>query len=471
MKNKINKTSNITKWAAYLTAFLLFFLPFNATFANFMIFGLDLGFIKWNIWKEAIVLVLFILLVIEIIRTKQYKKLKLEALDYFILAYFLLGLITGLLWTKNLYHIFVGAKYDFSFLALYLCIRNFNFNTEQVKMIIKWTLTAIITVVLFGFISYFLLPANFMTVFGYLPVAGGQSWIPGGALPMYHTVGIDGVLIRLASTFSGPNNYSFYLLFAVPFLLFKNYKTPEKTSWFQKIKKYFSIKEKDKSKFFLGFMFTIAFISLLLTFSRSAYLGLAAIIFTGALILFKSKRLFWTIITSAFVFLFIGIGAIYVSSPNTFNQIFLRASSSSGHFDRTVSAFYESLEYPWGEGLGKAGPASCYFPDEFGGCLIPENWYLQVALEMGYLGMLIFIIIIVMILNKLYNKYKKEQNYLSLSLFLTIIGLSVASMFLHAWEDASTSLTVWALCGLLLNNNYGKRFTISPKTTSRRKGN
>ena len=429
------KTSTV---ATILFCGLLFLLPWNAMIANFLQFRLGWTGIKWNLWKELILALLTIWWFIDAIRFRRWRTLRLEWIDALILGYMALGLLTGLLWTKNLYHIFVGAKYDFSFLWAFLLARHFSFTPAEKNTIYRWTIYSLVAVLSFGLIQYWLLPPSIMTVFGYLPLAGGHNWVPGGALPMYHTIGEAGVTRRLLASFSGPNNYSFYLLWAIPFL------------WF-----YPPIKKTVKAWCTLPRLLSlVGIISLLLTFSRSAYLGLLGM-FIGYLILVvknsKTLRqtLLWTMVGGV-----VTVGLVWFITPQLFDSVIMRVSSSSGHFDRTVSAFQESLTYPWGEGLGKAGPASCYFPDQYGGCLIPENWYLQVALEMGYLGLIIFLAVILVTARRL---WATRADPLAAAGWLSLIGLSIACLFLHAWEDAAASLTLWSIIGLQLPYSYGKK--------------
>ena len=427
------KTATVT---TALLAGLLLLLPWNAVIANFLQFRMGWAGIKWNLWKELILLFLTAWWLVEFIVQKRWRSWRPDWLDILIVIYMALGLFTGLLWTKNLYHIFVGAKYDFSFLWAFFLARHFNLSSDEKNTIYRWASYSLIAVLLFGLIQYWLLPPSIMTVFGYLPLAGGHTWVPGGALPMYHTIGEAGVTRRLFATFSGPNNYSFYLLWAIPFL------------WF-----YPPVRKQLKTWCTLPRLLSgIAMVSLVLTFSRSAYLGLLGMFLGYLILVFKKsktllKTLIWTVVGAVGV-----VGCLWFINPHLFDSVILRVSSSCGHFDRTISAFQESLNYPWGEGLGKAGPASCYFPDQYGGCLIPENWYLQVALEMGYLGLIIFLAVLILTARRLWTL---RATPFAAASGLSLIGISIACLFLHAWEDAAASLTLWIILGLQFS--YGKR--------------
>ena len=107
-----------------------------------------------------------------------------------------------------------------------------------------------------------------------------------------------------------------------------------------------------------------------------------------------------------------------------------------------------SLENPLGLGLGNAGPASNHFAKDYLG-FIPESWYLQVSLELGILGIILYLTILGFALKALYQKYK-DGDYYALSLLLSLVGIMVASFFLHSWEDSATALLFWGMVGVVL---------------------
>ena len=157
-------------------------------------------------------------------------------------------------------------------------------------------------------------------------------------------------------------------------------------------------------------------------------------------------------------------------------KVLFRLSSSRGHLERPLKAIALMMEHPLGMGLGTAGPASnrtsdpcvilrpeddpswakstpnlCVFlgekqvqpMDRECHCPItPENWYLQIGIELGFIGMAIFIALTMLII------WKLPPTHYAL---LTFLGISIAALFLHAWEDAAVAYTAWVLVAVALS--------------------
>jgi O-antigen ligase len=226
-------------------------------------------------------------------------------------------------------------------------------------------------------------------------------------------------------------------------------------------------------------------IALILTFSRAAWIGAAVIvgITLWPVLRSLSRRTAICLLSSAFCFLVL----VLVLFP----AILLRAASSRGHIENPLKAIQMMIDHPFGLGLGKAGPASnrtsdacvlldagadvswasdrpnlCVFVDSVQvqpldrvcSCpFLPENWYLQIGVEMGWMGMLIFMILVVMVVVRLldvasYELREREATRIlaARSFLFCFVGLSVAALFLHAWEDSAVAYTIWILIAILL---------------------
>jgi hypothetical protein len=127
------------------------------------------------------------------------------------------------------------------------------------------------------------------------------------------------------------------------------------------------------------------------------------------------------------------------------------------------------MEHPFGTGLGSAGPASnavtdtCVMLDAgadtswakdrtdlcvfVGGqqvqpmndvCSCPvltENWYLQWGVEMGFLGLVLSLLLFLFVF------FKNVRSPAALA----FLGISVAGVFLHSFEDAAVAYSIWLL--------------------------
>lgn len=120
------------------------------------------------------------------------------------------------------------------------------------------------------------------------------------------------------------------------------------------------------------------------------------------------------------------------------------------------------LQKPFGYGLGSAGPASQIHGStgdmlefqEASADFLPENWYLQILIEQGIVGLFLFMIILFLIVQQLWSRVKAEKNLYSIALFTAFIALLFMACFTHAFEEAATSYILFLLIGVHLSKNY-----------------
>ncbi len=415
-----------------LLALLLALLPFNALLTNAVNFGLNIK-IPINAWKEVLVLLLTLVIGFDLVARK--KKVDLRALDWCIIAYFLLGLLSSVLLTKDAGRIIFGLKYDYEFLWLFLLLRHAGFWTAaEVKTLTHVVITSGVIVLLFGFLQAFILPRDFMLLFGYSPNV--SSWYPGGPLPIYHGADSAGSIHRIASTLSGPNQFAMYLLILAALGLASVYTSQKKAR-----------------QLWIIFILFVT-LNLLVTYCRSAILAFILVGALGLYLLVSNKKKFVQIVGIGLAVIAIVLVGISFSKPQWIGDVLLRASSTQGHFERSWDGLIYTLQQPLGYGLGNAGPASARFNEDLIGWL-PENWYLQVSLELGVAGLILFIAILYLTDRELWQRYLalKRKDPLPLALLLALLAICITSLFLHAWEESAVALTFWALAGLVLSYN------------------
>lgn len=227
-------------------------------------------------------------------------------------------------------------------------------------------------------------------------------------------------------------------------------------------------------------------VALVLTFSRSAWIGVFVI---AAVVgwMHVPRRVFRDGLIGIVSILAIAGVAASLIAPS----IFVRATSTREHIVRPLKAINEMIRYPLGMGLGAAGPAAnrthepcvylephddpswaknspalCVFvgqnqvqpANHHCDCaLLPENWYLQVGVELGVVGLLFYLALVGVIVRRLSvvssewlvasrrKMHELTTNHYSLTTLLFFLGISIAALFLHAWEDAAVAYTVWVL--------------------------
>ncbi len=482
------------------------FHPFLVTWLNSAFFDPSTApSVFLSAWKEALIAILAIIFIIQVIRGKI--KIEMDFLDVLIISFFLWSLVTGILWTNggvfkesgfdktSFLQVVYGAKYSFAFLLLFFIVRHMNFTADEKNILIYLALTSASVVIIFAVIQKFL-PEDFLLRFGYSdagPKAVTQSLAYCQKTPL--TDAID--ICRAQSTLSGPNHLGAYLVFILPLIfavginlkeslfkivhffmiglgLFVLYWSYSRGAWLGLIGTSFLsfafIFRKEKE--FMNFSEILALcgvfgVIMATIFAKPEVLAEGAGKFHGILFTLLHAKLFYLIIflvssffvafaswkklplISYFVGLFdLGIFGIFLISKlkgEWFWQVLLRPSSTQGHWERTADGVYYLKENPLGLGLGDAGPASNHFaPDNLG--FIPENAFLQVGLESGYIGMAIFVLIIIFTAYKLF----KSNNNSALALGTGLIGLVIHSLFLHTWESSVVALTFWGLAGVML---------------------
>ena len=149
--------------------------------------------------------------------------------------------------------------------------------------------------------------------------------------------------------------------------------------------------------------------------------------------------------------------AIFHSSPGDSS---LTEGSTDNHLSATLGGVERVAENPLGCGPGCAGPAS-YYGDS---AKISENYFVQIAEEVGIAGFVVFAALLAVIGRELYRQAKNQL--LARVLLAALAGYVVIGMLLHVWADDPLSMTWWMLVGALLGYNEGQQWKKS-KNSSR----
>jgi hypothetical protein len=118
-------------------------------------------------------------------------------------------------------------------------------------------------------------------------------------------------------------------------------------------------------------------------------------------------------------------------------------SSNDGHIESLETGTSRLLTQPLGAGVGSTGSASLYGDSP----LIIENQYLFIAHETGWIGLLLFIAISIMVLLRL---WRFRSDWLALGVFTSGIGLMAIGLLLPVWVDDTVSIVWWGLAAIAL---------------------
>lgn len=405
--------------AWWIVAILIATLPFHAFLYTY--FRSFFWHADWVIfaqaWKEILVSFLGILAIVNWWGTWKFPQ---QRSWWLALGFVLLASIYTALGNGEIAQKILGLRTLTLFLVAFLTLPFFDFSGEDWDKLKKIAIASASLVIAFALAQKFFLPQDFLAHFGYS--TNVSSWLPGGNLPMYHLVGASDVM-RLQSTLAGPNQLAAYLLTIFP-LAWLVLRGEKKHYW----------------KWIATFLLIGGGATLFWTFSRSAWVGLFAIGLTFAIFAWKknlSVKLRKRLLLGIFLAIAITTSAIICQS--NFRENILRQSSTSAHLTRSVEAAKLVVKNPLGLGLGKTAGVSQRFDKEKNEGITPENTYLGIALEIGWVGGVLFLAFLGMLLVELQRKQSP--------LFYSLIGVAVIAIFLHPLEDSATALTLFILIG------------------------
>jgi len=95
---------------------------------------------------------------------------------------------------------------------------------------------------------------------------------------------------------------------------------------------------------------------------------------------------------------------------------------------------------------------------------IIENQYVMVAHEVGWLGLVLFMVIYALVLHGL---WKQRQQWYAIGLWASGVGLALVGIVLPVWADDTVSIVWWGLAAAVCSKSYkGETYGISHKKTA-----
>ena len=436
-----------------LTLFLIALLPFHAllvTLGTRLMLGdtthppLEM----LAIWKEVVLVGVLLLAGIEWVEMlrKKTARLSVDVLDVLILLLVFLSILLFVFGRPVSFESFaLGFRYDLLASLSFVLLRRVPWSEWFWDVLPRVILVSGVVVSVYALITAFL-PQGFFTMLGYSDLH--SLYVPGRPIAAFQNIEAMG-LRRLQGPMSGPNQMGLWLLIPL-------------SVWMMRVR----VRVFRFSFFVFGLLLWVA---LIMSFSRAAWVG--------ALVMGVVAE--WQVIRRYSWRIGGGIVIVGLIGSVVFPSVLLRLSSSRGHLEKPFEAWHIMLREPFGLGLGTAGPASnrmsdscvmlepgsdpswarphadlCVFvgdtqvqpTDRACNCpLLTENWYLQIGVELGWLGFLLYLGLILGILSSLFTFPHSRW------VFFSFLALSVSACFLHAWEDAAIAFTLWiALAALFL---------------------
>lgn len=379
------------------------------------------GYIYWAALPDFLISICFVFALILKLKAGGLKALFQSKLDVLVWAYLALSLIyllVGILAQNSFLSLGQGFLSAARFAIVYLSFRLANFKLSDFAQK-KAAKTILIVILVFGLIQFIYPDA--LSLMGY------------GSSPIKPNPTVDGTdLVRMQSFLRGPNPYGAFLLIPFSLILFKF---------------------KDfKNKRLAASLLTLISLNLILTWSRSAWLG--AVLILGFFILTKLKLNKKMIISTLIVGLVLALTLSLVARTDSFKTVFLHDKPGEGGAvtsdqDRVKSyknALILVAEHPLGLGLNGAGPASVRSDS---GANIVENYFLQIFLQLGWAGGILLITISALSLIKLVGL----KSDLSLGLAASGLALSLIGLMQPVWADVSVVFLWWSLLAICSAKN------------------
>ena len=442
-------THLVAKAALYGSAALVALVPFHAFLSVWAASHVG-HYTAVRLWKEYLLLVLLLMVVggLPKLVLRSWRKLRAArsgsdghlwwrradeasaALVLAVVAYLIVLLVSAgwalLLGQESHRAVAYGLLLDCRFLiffgVIWLAVRGAgpdSWAARHWRQLLLWPASLVVVVAI---LQFTVLPADFLTHFGYGP----------DTISAVETIDQKASYQRVQSTLRGANPLGAYLVVVVAALAVLALRTRRRRLWY-------------------GAALAVTSLALAMTYSRSAWLGAAAAL--GWLVwtsLRSARARRWLLVAGAAAVVVLA-GTTYLLRDNDLVQNTLfhtdehsqsAISSNFGHVSAARQGAEDILNEPFGEGVGSAGPASVYSGQP---PRIAENYFIQIGQETGVIGLTLFIGVNVAVGRLL---WLRRDRTLASALLAALVGLSIVNLLSHAWTDDTLSYLWWGLAAL-----------------------
>ena len=382
-----------------------------------------------RLWKEVLLAVCFIAAIYIFLKDKKIRDLFFKTrLTQLIIGFLIIELIWGLVAHStggvNTKALFYGWLSDTRYLIFFLVTLVISKKTSLIeKRSLKIIMYPAVIVVLFGLLQILVLPKDFLIHFGYGP----------NTIYPYETINHNSNYIRIFSTLRGANPLGAYLL--LPLSLATILLIKGKKVWYN------------------GLFILAGVAVMIFTFSRSAWLGLIVALALSIYFGIKDKetknRLLYLAVILGMLLCLTAIAGRH--NTRIQNVLFhtqthskVKQTSDGQHGLALKKGIKDIATHPLGRGPGTSGPASVYNSKLQRS---PENYYLQMGQETGWLGLAVFLAINVYIVLSL---WARKEDTLSLALLTSFAGLVICNLLLPAWSDDTLAYLWWGLAAVVI---------------------
>lgn len=434
---KMNVTRNIESRLVWLmiiaVTLIVVVMPVHAFISTWL--GTTIGpLLVWKSWKEILLVTLAPVVVWYcVLRPDVAKIIWQRRVNKLIFLYVLLHILLSFSSTVSPEAVVAGLMMNLRFLAIFVLVQIIaQANPPQLRrlreLVPRWLLWVALGLGVLAVLQVYVLPRDFLVQFGYNKDT---------TIAPYILVDENPNALRAFATMRGPNTLGEFLLLPIAVALCAIYaKRRDWLAW-------------------AGL--ALGLVAIFLTGSRSAWLGAFIALAVAAIMIVPKQHIVkWTKLAAIpLLIAIVAVGWAAVSIPAVRLAIFhsspgdssLSEGSTDKHWESTLSGIQDAVRNPWGSGPGSAGPASFYNAT---GTNLSENYYVQIAQEVGWIGLGLFIAICFYTVRDI---VRRRADLLATALLASFAGIAFINILLHGWADDPTALVWWALAGLYIGKS------------------
>lgn len=377
-------------------------------------------------WKEVLLLLMGTAIVGILAQDQASRRtLRHDRLAWAVAILALLHVGTIIAFGGSVAAIILGLKINLGFLILYLIVAT---AAPQVRLRHVAYLILIPAAIVggIGTLQLTVLPPDILTHFGY-----GALGQPN---PAFYLIEASNTL-RIMSTLWGPNQLGSYLILPLILAVWCAYS------------------QRGKLALAASAIAILDLIALYGSHSRGAWLAAATGLYVLGIVVSHGWKRYVVIIAPLVAGAALAAFATSSQAPDKLKLIIFHGipasvdtgyiSSNQGHVLALQAGVKQLSQYPFGAGLEAAGRAS----EGLAGQLYTESFYLQLAVQTGYQGLLAFIAVMFITLWRCLKDHFHHP--LAPVLIASFIGLSINNLVAHTWSDGATAWIWWGVAGLI----------------------
>lgn len=381
----------------------------------------------FKVWKELLMLLAAGLAIGMVGRRKMWRELAKDRIFWLIIFYAVLHVATVAIFDINSAATLAGLAIDLRYVLFFgLVYVGLKAMPQYRQLLLTIAVVGAFLVVGFATLQLFL-PHDILAYIGY-----SQDTIA-----PYLTVDKNPDFVRVNSTLRGPNPLGAYAGMVLTLITAALVRTK---AWLN-----------TKYRWTMIILALFSLVALWLSYSRSAWLGVAVSVglVLGVTVARKLPRWGW-IATLGVIGALVG-GLIIARDTSFVSNVILHDNPETGAEVTSNQAHAESLAFglerlsqqPLGAGVGSTGSASLYTDSP----VIIENQYLFIAHEVGWLGLILFI---VLFSTTMVRMWSQRKSWLALGVFASGIGLALIGLIQPVWVDDTVSIIWWGLAAIAL---------------------